>query len=521
MMNLRLFIVFVLLTTSHSFSQSIRINEVSSSNTLFFDEDGDSPDWIELHNYGSSEISLNQWTLTDIEEDNNPWTFPNISIEPNDFLLIWASDKDRSNIFYVRTLINQGDLFRYEIANENIEDDWITNSFDDDEWEIGNSGFGFSDNDDNTVIPNGTIAVYLRKNFTIQNANDIDRLLLDIDYDDGFVAYINGVEVARANVSGSPPSYDTTTNIEHEAQMYWGGSPERFIIENADEFLVDGENVLSIQVHNISDTSSDMTLIPFLSAYYNVDSSEGISPPSILDLESELSPLHTDFKLSASGDLLFLKNENGDLIDSLIVPALSANISYGVSFSNQLVVYDTPTPGELNDSAEFEGVLAVPLTFSHDGGIIDTNINLEITGQGDEEIRYTLDFTEPTLNSELYTGPISIQQNSIVRAKAFKENYISLHSNTRNYFFNIQSDLPIIHLVTDEYNLFDDDYGIYAYGDDYNSNYPYFGANFWQDWERPVHISMYENNNLVFNSNGGEKIYGAYSRGWDQKSLSL
>ena len=519
-MNLRLFIVFVLLT-SHSFSQSIRINEVSSSNTLFFDEDGDSPDWIELHNYGSSEISLNQWTLTDIEEDNNPWTFPNISIEPNDFLLIWASDKDRSNIFYVRTLINQGDLFRYEIANENIEYDWITNSFDDDEWEIGNSGFGFSDNDDNTVIPNGTIAVYLRKNFTIQNANDIDRLLLDIDYDDGFVAYINGEEVARANVSGSPPSYDTTTNIEHEAQMYWGGSPERFIIENADEFLIDGENVLSIQVHNISDTSSDMTLIPFLSAYYNFETSEGIVPPSILDLESELSPLHTDFKLSTSGDSLFLKNENGDLIDSLIVPALSANISYGVSFSNQLVVYDTPTPGELNDSAEFEGVLAVPLTFSHDGGIINTNINLEITGQGDEEIRYTLDFNEPTINSELYTGPISIQQNSIVRAKAFKENYISLHSNTRNYFFNIQSDLPIIHLVTDEYNLFDDDYGIYAYGDDYNSNYPYFGANFWQDWERPVHISMYENNNLVFNSNGGVKIYGAYSRGWDQKSLAL
>ena len=267
MLVLRIFIIF-LFFVSYSYSQEIRINEVSSSNTLFFDEDGDSPDWIELHNYGSSEISLNQWTLTDIEDDNNPWTFPNISIEPNDFLLVWASDKDRSDIFYVRTLINQGDLFRYEIANENIEDDWITNSYDDDEWGIGNSGFGFSDNDDNTTIPNGTIAVYLRKNFTIQNANDIDRLLLDIDYDDGFVAYINGVEVARANVSGSPPSYDTTTNIEHEAQMYWGGSPERFIIEDADEFLIDGENLLSIQVHNISDTSSDMTLIPFLSAYY-------------------------------------------------------------------------------------------------------------------------------------------------------------------------------------------------------------------------------------------------------------
>ena len=75
---------------------------------------------------------------------------------------------------------------------------------------------------------------------------------------------------------------------------------DRFIIENANEFLIDGENVLGIQVHNISDTSSDMTLIPFLSAYYNVETSEGIAPPSILDLESELSPLHTDFKLSAS-----------------------------------------------------------------------------------------------------------------------------------------------------------------------------------------------------------------------------
>ena len=186
MINLRLFILFFFFFVTYSYSQEIRINEVSSLNTLFFDEDGDSPDWIELHNYGSNEISLNQWTITDIEDDNNPWSFPNISIEPNDFLLIWASDKDRSNIFYVRTLINQGDLFRYEIANENIENDWITNSFDDDEWGIGNSGFGFSDNDDNTVIPNGTIAVYLRKNFTIQNASDIDRLLLDIDYDDGF-----------------------------------------------------------------------------------------------------------------------------------------------------------------------------------------------------------------------------------------------------------------------------------------------------------------------------------------------
>ena len=190
-MKVRIFIV-LLLIINFTYSQSVRINEVSASNTFFYDEDGDTPDWIELYNYGSSEISLNEWSLSDLLENNNPWTFPEISIQPDDFLLVWASDKDRSDIYFIKTLINQGDIFRYEIANENISSDWITQSYDDDEWGIGNSGFGFSDNDDNTVIPNGTIAVFLRKQFTVENADDIDRLILDIDYDDGFVAYING-----------------------------------------------------------------------------------------------------------------------------------------------------------------------------------------------------------------------------------------------------------------------------------------------------------------------------------------
>ena len=114
--------------------------------------------------------------------------------------------------------------------------------------------------------------------------------------------------------------------------------------------------------------------------------------------------------------------------------------------------------------------------------MLNSSIMLEIFGQENEEIRYTTDFTEPDEESELYTGPILIDQTMIIRAKGFKNNYISLHSKTRNYFFDIQSDLPIIHLVSDEYNLFDYDYGIYAYGPEDYGGYPYFGANFWEDW---------------------------------------
>ena len=520
-MLLRIFLFFLLIF-NFSYSQSIRINEVVASNSIFLDEDGDTPDWIELYNYGSDEISLNNWSLTDILDDNNPWTFPDITIDADEYLLIWASDKDRSGITYARTLINEGDSFRYEIPNQNTDENWMSSNFDDDEWSSGVSGFGYADGDDNTYIAAGTIAVYLRKSFSIQDVSEISSLILDVDYDDGFVAYINGVEVARANINGTPPTYNTTTQIDHEAQIYTGGNPDRFSIDNFQDILINGDNIFSIQVHNISNNSSDMTIIPFLSAIYENETDEGVNPPEILGLQSE-SFLHTDFKLSSSGESIYLNDALGNLVDSIIFGALPSNISYGVSFEDEVyVAYQDPTPGEENDTFEYSGVLGVPLTFSHDGGSITGSISLEIIGDGNEdEIRYTTDFTEPDENSNLYTSPLTIDETSIVRAKAFKEEYISLHSNTRNYFFEIDSEHPIIHLVSDEYNLFDYNYGIYSYGPEDYGGYPYFGANFWEDWERPVHISYYVDNSLEFSANAGIKIAGAYSRGWDQKSLAL
>ena len=63
--------------------------------------------------------------------------------------------------------------------------------------------------------------------------------------------------------------------------------------------------------------------------------------------------------------------------------------------------------------------MGVPVTFSHDGGNITGPINLEIFGDGTEDIiTYTTDYTEPDENSNIYTGPITIDETTIVRAKA-------------------------------------------------------------------------------------------------------
>ena len=98
-------------------AQSIRINEAVSSNSVYFDQDGDSPDWFELHNYGTQNVSLENWTISDDLETPDMWAFPAITLAPGNYLLLWASGKDRNFNTYSRTLINQGDFFKYIIPN--------------------------------------------------------------------------------------------------------------------------------------------------------------------------------------------------------------------------------------------------------------------------------------------------------------------------------------------------------------------------------------------------------------------
>ena len=82
----------------------------------------------------------------------------------------------------------------------------MSTDFDDDEWSIGNSGFGYADGDDNTYIAAGTLAVYLRKSFTIEDVSEINSLVLDVDYDDGFVAYINGGRSSKSKYQWNSPN---------------------------------------------------------------------------------------------------------------------------------------------------------------------------------------------------------------------------------------------------------------------------------------------------------------------------
>ncbi|HCY98041.1 MAG TPA: hypothetical protein DHU86_07830, partial [Polaribacter sp.] len=114
----------------HITAQDVRINEVVSSNSMYTDEDGDTPDWLEIHNFGSEVVSMNGWTLSDDSNDLGKWTFPNSTLAPNEYLLLWASSKDRSAISYPRTLVNQGDEFKFLIPTSEPNANWNSLNYD-------------------------------------------------------------------------------------------------------------------------------------------------------------------------------------------------------------------------------------------------------------------------------------------------------------------------------------------------------------------------------------------------------
>ena len=106
---------------------------------------------------------------------------------------------------------------------------------------------------------------FLRKEFTVSNPSMISELQLDVACDDGFIAWINGIEVARYNVvEGERPFDDFASNSVNEP-----ASLDTFLIPNP-TMLLPGANLLAVQVFNSASNSSDLGFMAGLSAPVDV-----------------------------------------------------------------------------------------------------------------------------------------------------------------------------------------------------------------------------------------------------------
>ena len=130
----------------------------------------------------------------------------------------------------------------------------------------------------------GPLSVYFRKTFSVEDISKLTSAIVSADYDDGFIAYLNGYEIGRSyNLpeSGTFVPFDTQTSYDHEASLYSGGLPESILIDSLElnNILINGENVFAIQLHNISTSSSDMSGNFYLTFGIVDDSEFYLDPP--------------------------------------------------------------------------------------------------------------------------------------------------------------------------------------------------------------------------------------------------
>ena len=162
-------------------------------------------------------------------------------------------------------LIYPHQLWHYIPGTAEPPSNWNDLTFDDSQWSTGPGGIGYADDDDSTEIQ-PTVSLYMRMKFDLVDTSNITDMLFYIDFDDAFVAYINGTEIARSNIAGTTPAFNMEANSPREATMYTGGLPQEFQIlaSTLKNIIINGDNVLAIQVHNRSISSSDLSAIPFL-----------------------------------------------------------------------------------------------------------------------------------------------------------------------------------------------------------------------------------------------------------------
>ncbi len=266
-----------------------------------------------------------------------------------------------------------------------------------------------------------------------------------------------------------------------------------------------------------------------------------------------LSNYHTNFKLSKNGEEIGLFNPNQVLVDNIVYENQTTDISFGRQPDGgaDWFSFDDPTHSESNNTTIF--LKADAPQFSLPAGYYTENQVLEISvDDSSQTIRYTTDGNEPTSSSTIYTEPLMIasrvgeenvfsmiQTNidpyswlpdwlppagevfkaNVVRARAFKDGFYPSDIISKTYFvdenmYQRYATMPVISLISDYNNLFDDNTGIYIPG---NS-----GQNYFEDWEKPAHIEYFEPDGaLGFAQDVGIKIQGGTSPASPQKGLHV
>jgi len=252
-----------------------------------------------------------------------------------------------------------GDLWCYFKGRSEPPSNWNDIGFDDSAWVEGPTGIGYSDDVTYPTIladmQGGYASFYVRRIFNIPDPSSIVAFEFGVRYDDGFIAYINGQEIARSsNMTQSSYAHNEFVDSSHDEE-----APEEVFLINAADVpsLVAGENVLAIQVHNVTSTSSDACIVPRLIGIGN------LPPTAVINADNTRAdepPLTVNFSGVDSTD-------NGTIVD------------YEWDFGDGSTVESGPESTTTHTYTS-EGVFEATLTVTDDGSLTDTDSVIIVIG---------------------------------------------------------------------------------------------------------------------------------------------
>jgi len=255
------------------------------------------------------------------------------------------------------------------------DNNWRNNDYDDSNWWTATGGIGYGDDDDNTVIRRIN-SVFLRKQFTVVDKAEIAAAILTIDYDDAFVAYLNGVEIARSEGLTDPfPSYDTYSTTEHQAVFPQGGTPPHIIIDEAilQDNIVTGTNTIAVQVHNVFGISPGFSSNVWFTVGLN--STTQRYSPTLGWMSLDSGPLNSNLPI------LIIDTENGMAIQD--EPKTNAHL--GIIFNGE---------GQRNSSddpfTEYDGNIGIEIRGNSSANFPKKPYNFETRDSAGENLNVSL-----------------------------------------------------------------------------------------------------------------------------------
>jgi hypothetical protein len=221
---------------------------------------------------------------------------------------------------------------------------------------------------------------------------------------------------------------------------------------------------------------------------------------------------HLNFRINREQEEVLLYNQDQEVMDRVYLTNQERDYSFGRDPGNPKTwcYMGEPTPGLENShhTSPWFNPADTPV-FSFPGGLYPGSLLVELgPARAGSVIRYTTDGSEPTTQSPAYRDPIEVHFSRVIKARMFEEGKLPGEVVTQSYIIDKDTDLPVISLSTDHWNLWDFSFGLYQRN--------------LKNREVFAHMEYFdENGHKEFQINAGLQLFGSQVFLFDQKPFSL